>query len=283
MRHLLVHNEFGNLWRDYIAQLLTYGVKVSPRGMPCREILAAKLVLNDTYENILLSAPRNLSYRFMVAEWLWIWFGREDVASIVQYNRHLAQFSDDGVKFAGAYGPPVKKQFRRMVETLQKDADSRQAIIQIYSTPTTFTRDVPCTLSLQFFIRNGYLHTIATMRSSDVWLGLPYDVFNFSMLANIAAGQLHVPLGHLTLNLGSGHLYESNVATAQQVLKQPCFTMRSPQLEVVPPSWLETTLASKLDTAEMSATPVWLAYRDVLLAETNQVAVSALKKAACLV
>ena len=39
-------------------------------------------------------------------------------------------------------------------------------------------------LSLQFFLREAsdqlWLHTIATMRSNDAWLGVPYDTFNFN-------------------------------------------------------------------------------------------------------
>jgi thymidylate synthase len=88
----------------------------------------------------------------------------------------------------------------------------------------TCLRDVPCTLALQFLPRGGYLHTIVTMRSSDAWLGLPYDIFNFTMLANHLAAALsqakrrRILLGTITLNLGSSHLYEENWTQAQQVV-----------------------------------------------------------------
>jgi thymidylate synthase len=72
------------------------------------------------------------------------------------------------------------------------------------------------------------------MRSSDVWLGVPYDVFNFSMLAHLVCGLLNehrkfdnaVKPGQLFLTAASSHLYETNWADAKlclasEVLEQP--------------------------------------------------------------
>ena len=51
---------------------------------------------------------------------------------------------------------------------------------------------------------------IATMRSSDTWLGWPYDVFNQSMTAAWIALETdkNLRLGKLVLNCGSQHLYK---------------------------------------------------------------------------
>ena len=57
-------------------------------------------------------------------------------------------------------------------------------IINIWRENPRSSKDIPCTLSLQFFLREAsdqlWLHTIATMRSNDAWLGVPYDTFNFN-------------------------------------------------------------------------------------------------------
>jgi hypothetical protein len=90
-------------------------------------------------------------------------------------------------------------------------------------TPLTFegeatTKDVPCTLSMQYTIRNGALEAGVCMRSSDAWLGLPYDLFNFCMLQRAVAGELKVRPGSLTLFIGSSHLYERNLEAAARII-----------------------------------------------------------------
>jgi thymidylate synthase len=234
----------GQAWSELLNKLQNSSL-VYPRGRAVREITDVSVRIHDASQNILVNAERNPVYRFMVAEWLWIWYGREDVASIVQYNPHLAQFSDDGVRFNGAYGPPVTEQWPYVLAKLQQDPDTRQAVISIYRPPKIATRDVPCTISLQFLLRNGQLNTIATMRSSDIWLGLPYDVWNFTQLTNILAAQLNVSLGWITLHLGSSHLYEHDQPRVDRVLAQDSISLRSPKFREAPPAELETSFVHR--------------------------------------
>ena len=68
---------------------------------------------------------------------------------------------------------------------------------------------------MQFLIRQDTIHAVVNMRSSDLWLGLPYDVFNFTMLAVVVAKELQVPyLGEIVYNVGSSHIYEDNAKDA---------------------------------------------------------------------
>jgi thymidylate synthase len=70
------------------------------------------------------------------------------------------------------------------------------------------------------------------MRSSDIWLGWPYDVFTFSMVGAAVAIALRkagcaVELGDLVLNAGSSHVYETNVVDAMaciEYVEQPIAT-----------------------------------------------------------
>lgn len=203
------------MWQ--LNRLMTQPDGPAPRGMRTKEIIGAVILL-DTNDCVLTLPTRRLSYHFMVAEFLWIATARDDVASIAPYNKKIADFSDDGVTFFGAYGPRWRDDVNYAIDTLAKDKDSRQAIVRIWRRPDQPTKDVPCTLSMQYLLRRGKLNTIATMRSSDAWLGLPYDIFNFAMLAKCVAGELSVPVGTLQMQLGSLHVYESNFAAVRSVI-----------------------------------------------------------------
>jgi thymidylate synthase len=75
-------------------------------------------------------------------------------------------------------------------------------------------RDVPCTLNYRFFLRNDRLHMHTTMRSQDLWLGFPYDIFAATVLQELLAGWLGVELGDYHHNVDSLHLYEKHTASA---------------------------------------------------------------------
>jgi hypothetical protein len=95
-------------------------------------------------------------------------------------------------------------------EELRKDPDSRRAVIHIRTPDDSLhaVKDVPCTLALQFFIREGKLHLHVNMRSSDIILGIAYDVPAFTMMQEVMANELGVDLGEYVHTSNSLHCYE---------------------------------------------------------------------------
>jgi thymidylate synthase len=170
----------------------------------------------------------------MAAEAYWILSGDDRVETIAPYSARIKDFSDDGVRFFGAYGPKIVAQLPYVVEKLLTDPRSRQAGLTIWRESPPETKDVPCTVAVFFAIRNGKLNAHVFMRSSDVWLGVPYDVFNFSMLSHLVCGLLNeqfdlgdqVSPGKLYLTAASSHLYAENwedakFCTTSQIFNQP--------------------------------------------------------------
>jgi thymidylate synthase len=74
-------------------------------------------------------------------------------------------------------------QFIRVANELIKDKYSRRAVIQILL-PEHFKceKDIPCTKSIQFFIRNDVLEMDVQMRSNDIIFGFFNDIAFFSVL-----------------------------------------------------------------------------------------------------
>lgn len=201
-------------------------------------------------ENVLIHPVRNLNLKFMVAEWLWITFGHSELYVIAQYNKEMGRFSDNGVSLYGAYGPRWINQYQYILDTLRADRDSRQAVIEIWTKNPEKSKDVPCTLTWQFFIRDNKLDMTVNMRSSDIWLGIPHDFYSFSQIGNIFAGVLGVKRGDLVMNLGSSHLYQRDEEKTLCVIQswEMGYGHRSPALERYPPT--------KLDYVLMHPTPM---------------------------
>ena len=208
-------------WRILLDDVLTHGHRCETRGTTSLELVGYQTKLNMR-DCIITSPGRKLGYKFQAAEAAWIMSGDDRVETISPYSKTISQFSDDGVTYFGAYGPKVCDQVVYVRDKLNEDPQSRQAVINIWREKPPKTKDVPCTLSLQFLVRSGEIHCVASMRSSDAWLGWPYDVFNFSCLSLGLAAELDSKpkLGTLTLNAGSQHLYDRDADSARKILEE---------------------------------------------------------------
>jgi thymidylate synthase len=202
-------------WLNMLTKIMNNGVITHPRGFTCKEILG-NLTLFDMTFPVTLVASRKLGFRFMCAEAAWIMSGDNRVATIQPYSKEINRYSDDGLFFYGAYGPRIIDQVSYITKTLINDNDSRQAVLTIWRENPPPTKDVPCTISLQFQLRNYRLNCFLCMRSSDAWLGVPYDVFNFSMLTGYIClllrkqSDIHVNPGTLYFYAGNQHLYDTS-------------------------------------------------------------------------
>ena len=221
-------------WIKLLATLIREGQECAPRGKKIKEVLGYQSTV-DMSRCIVTIPERQLGYKFMAAEAAWILSGDNRVSTIKPFARHIASFSDDGEKFFGAYGPKVVDQLPYVVSALANDQDTRQAVLNIWRENPSPSKDIPCTLSAQFLIRDGKLHCIDTMRSSDAWLGWPYDVFNFSMLSHEICRYLKdlgmsVTPGNLTLTAGSQHLYEPQWEEARKIVMTDYMVNKSPDV-----------------------------------------------------
>jgi thymidylate synthase len=113
-------------------------------------------------------------------------------------------------------------QLENVITVLRGRPDSRKAVIQLFDAHDIAKEynDVPCTCTLQFMKRDGKLHMLTNMRSNDAWLGLPHDVFCFTMLQEIVARAASVELGTYKHSVGSLHLYEKNSKGVQRFLAE---------------------------------------------------------------
>src|SRR5271157_4924104 len=207
-------------WYNCLRDVVLYGNEVSPRGKRTKEVLGSALVVDMT-QSVVTLANRKLGYRFMAAEAAWITAGDDLVATIAPYSKIVANFSDDRVRFFGAYGPKFRSQLDYVVAALRRDPNTRQAVFNIWRENPPEVKDYPCTLNCTFLIRDSKLHAFVNMRSNDVWLGTPYDIFSASMWSAYVLLKLDDPdlgLGNLYHVAASRHLYEDNWATAVSCL-----------------------------------------------------------------
>lgn len=215
-------------WVAVVRDLLGAPV-VAPRGLKVREATERVTVIVERPQDGFVQAEgRRLNHAITAIEGCSL-VGQVSVPElIVDRVSSFAPFANDGV-FWGAYGPRAAGDVGEVVKLLKRDPDSRQAVITLFDSDRDLGRpdvkDVPCTLAVQFLLRDvdesdffrKTLHMWVTMRSNDAWLGLPYDLGQFSVLQFAVAQALGASVGTYTHSAGSMHLYERDWGQAAKI------------------------------------------------------------------
>lgn len=218
-------------WRGLISQLMVTGDTVvqdarahEPRSRTTRELVGCQTRWPMS-RPIVLCPQRKIGRKFAAAEAAWILSGSNKLDEVAKYATYLRNFSDDSRHLSGAYGPPFVDQLPYVTGCLAKDPQSRQAVATLWRPRPGPSRDVPCTVALQWLVRDEAICCVATMRSSDAWLGVPYDVISFSCMSaavGIEVNRLRPGtvrhLGELVFTAGSQHLYALDFDAAKRCL-----------------------------------------------------------------
>lgn len=202
-------------------------------GKVVGEVLNAVTVIEDPTRCIMKNGIRKMPMRYAIGELLWYLSSDNSLKPIQMFTSAWDRMSDDGETVNSNYGYCLTDKFgfnqiEQALTQLRDNPQSRQVVLHIKEArnlTSNPTKDLNCTVCLQLFIRDGKLHMTTYMRSNDLWMGFPYDVFQFTCLQILMAMQLHVDVGTYTHIAGSLHLYERDykkgMSNLQMLFKIP--------------------------------------------------------------
>ncbi len=89
----------------------------------------------------------------------------------------------------------------------------------------------PCHLLYQFYVANGVLSSQLLIRSSDSFLGLPYNTASLAVLTMMLAQQCDLEPGEIIICTGDSHIYSNHLAQVrEQLAREP---RPLPRLEIL--------------------------------------------------
>lgn len=134
----------------------------------------------------------------------------------------------DGVR--SAYGYRWRRHFGRdqlrlAVEALRANPSDRRVYVSAWDPSedglgAVGQKNVPCPASFTFSRQGDELHSSLFLRSSDVFVGLPYDVMGHALLMDAVAHELRIRPGVMHVTLAHAHLYESHWDMTAEALRQ---------------------------------------------------------------
>lgn len=210
-------NSLAGLYRELYNDMID-APEISPRELKTKEIIAPQLILTNPRSRLAFHEDRRFNLKYALVESLMIFDMSNELKYFEKFNENIRQFSDDGGTLYGAYGKRIAEHIPELIYKLKNDYSSRQAVLSIYNNDLIEkTKDMPCTLTLQFLIRDGKLNMITTMRSNDIMWGTPYDIFVFTTMQEIIANTLGIAIGWYTHRPGSLHLYEHHYELFEKI------------------------------------------------------------------
>lgn len=214
-----------DVMRSVIEEIQARGGPINPSKGPAIELTGLLLEITNPRARLSRSETRGKPFSCL-GELCWYLVKTDQLGFISYYIPGYKEFAD-GNEIYGGYGPRLfawrgLDQLANVTDLLRRRRDSRRAVIQLFDAHDIVEehRNVPCTCTLQFMIRDERLHIFTNMRSNDVFLGLPHDVFCFTMLQEIMARTLSIEIGTYKHAVGSLHLYDEHAAAAQQFLDE---------------------------------------------------------------
>lgn len=270
---MFIHtNTLDDALLEVYPSLLSDEVKLDGnRGIIAGERIGATIKLTLPRARLSRTETRGKIFSAL-GELLWYLAGDNKLDFISHYISAYSQESDDNVTVTSAYGPRLFNnqsinQIDLVIKPLKANKNTKRAVIQLYDPHDLLHKRPPCTTTLQFLVRSDLVHLITTMRSNDAYIGLPHDIFCFTMLQEIVARTLEYEVGSYTHFVGSLHLYEKNRSKAQQFVQESVqATVQMPEMPHGDP-WpqirivlnAEATIRGghSIDAAALQLEPYW--------------------------
>ena len=195
---------------------------VSPRDQETKEILNANMEIKHPCMCILANNYRQQNLAYLLAELKWYLSGQKNIGPLIFLAKQWAHVVNDRGETNSAYGWQLftqtlsvgeGTQYQYILDKLCRDPSTRQAIVNIHQMTNKLNeKDVPCTLTIQYFVRNNKVHSVVNMRSCDLIWGLCNDLPFFSLLMfklreDLMAHDKIYGIGSLYINAGSLHVY----------------------------------------------------------------------------
>ena len=233
---IIAHADFNHIYKAIIEKFIErpdYKVK-NKDGETLYEFINPSITVLNPMNCFVMC--RGMSLDYLKGELEWYYSGSPYKEDITKYSKFWEKLSEDGWSNVSNYGKFLLydrnahnyTQFEYVLSCLLKNPESKKAVMVLYHKDHAYkSKDNPCTMYLQLFIRDNKLNMFVKMRSSDIWFGMPYDVPFFVSIQYLIYSYLYkfgkykgLKIGRYNHQSGSLHLYERNLMQAQEEIKK---------------------------------------------------------------
>lgn len=114
-------------------------------------------------------------------------------------------------------------QLAKVIDQIKKKPDSRRHIVTAWNPADVDQMALPpCHALFQFYVADGKLSCMLLQRSTDVFLGLPFNIASYALLTHMVAQQCDLEVGDFVWTGGDTHIYLNHLDQVNlQLTREP--------------------------------------------------------------
>jgi thymidylate synthase len=243
-------------YHELLRDILDNGVRKEDRTGTGTLSVFGRQFRHDLVDGFPLLTTKKLHLRSIINELIWFLSGDTNIAWL---QEHGVRIWNEWATETGDLGPVYGRQWRAwptsdggeinqidyVLDCLRNRPDSRRILFHAWNveylpdetlSPQENARAgrmalPPCHLLYQFYVAGGKLSAQLYIRSSDSFLGLPFNMASLATLVHMLAQQADLEPGEIVITTGDSHIYLNHLEQVEEQLSRE--PRRLPELRLL--------------------------------------------------
>ena len=232
-------------YHDLLQDILDNGVRKTDRTGTGTLSVFGRQFRHDLADGFPLLTTKKLHLKSIINELIWFLSGDTNIAWL---QEHGVSIWNEWATETGDLGPVYGHQWRAwptrdggsvdqvqyVIDCLRDRPDSRRILFHAWNveylpdesqSPQDNARAgrmalPPCHLLYQFYVAAGRLSAQLYIRSSDSFLGLPFNMASLATLVHMLAQQTDLAVGEIIVTTGDSHIYLNHLDQVREQLSR---------------------------------------------------------------
>ena len=219
---------------DLMDKVMTQGtVRGDRTGTGTKSIFGHQMRF-DLAEGFPVLTTKKLHLRSIIIELLWFLRGDTNIKWLKENGVSIwDEWADEKGDLGPVYGYQWRSwpkpdggsvdQIKALVEGLKNNPNSRRHIVSAWNPALVDDMALPpCHCLFQFYVAEGKLSCQLYQRSADIFLGVPFNIASYALLAMMLAQVCDLEPGDFVHTLGDAHIYNDHFEQAKlQLTRTP--------------------------------------------------------------
>jgi len=214
-------SKFEKQYKQVLSEVLKAKNIVNGRNGKVRQITGVQ-IRADLREGFPLVTSKKIFPKSIAVELEWLLRGETNVKFLNDQGVHIwDQWADNSGDLGPVYGKQIRAfngeydQLKSLLRRLKAEPFSRRHLVSMWNPSETDSMALPpCHYSFQFVRDTKGLDLVVSMRSLDLFIGLPYDIAMYALLLKTVAKELEVVAREVVINAANAHVYEVHAGAA---------------------------------------------------------------------
>jgi thymidylate synthase len=235
------HPEYEYL--KLMVEILKNGKSKPTRGIHGIKSIFGYQMHFDLRQGFPLLTTKKMPFKILTHELLWFVSGSSNIKYLQDHRIHYwDEFADKDLNLGPVYGVQWRhwkgqdgQEFDQLtwaIDQIKHNPNSKAILVSAWNVADLKAmRLPPCHTMFQFDVTKGKLRMQLYQRSSDVFLGLPFNIAQYAQLLMMVAHVSGLEARELIVSIGNAHLYTNHLEAAKEQIKRK--PLPFPQLKIV--------------------------------------------------